>query len=356
MVRSRSRPTTSGFLLLLVALSRSSALEVSPDSPCAPKCLDNPNGNVSDVDSSKTFNYNLACHDWEYMGDNSTQVGQKFKDCNNCLKSSEYIDTASDERDVEWFLFNNRGTVDWCLFGRFDNEKDKNITGSSIYKQCKNDCDAIYTSADYTIKKDPASYSFCDYDGNFTADADTCLSCLRKQDGLSILGNILETVQDLCKQKPGRVYDFPDNQEIYTTTPITLSATSSTSPSASPSPSPTPSSGLSTGGIVGIALAGVALVLGVILYFLRKRKNKNKSKQMAVAQGENGYGNLNTHGPGYGAPAGNYAYNPMAQSQKERYAHQPPIANVEQPGPAELGAQRPVTELPGGDVPGPIRH
>ena len=123
------------------------------------------------------------------MGDNSTQVGQKFKDCNNCMKSSEYLDTTSDERDVQWFLFNNRAVIDWCLFGRFAEEKNENITDSSIYKQCQNDCNAIYSSADFNIKSEPESYSYCDYDGNFTAKADTCLSCLRRQDGLTILGN-----------------------------------------------------------------------------------------------------------------------------------------------------------------------
>jgi hypothetical protein len=79
--------------------------------------------------------------------------------------------------------------VYWCLFGRFAEEENKNISQSSIYKTCNNKCNKIYDAADYTIKKNPDSYSFCDYNGNFTADAESCLSCLYGIPGLTILGN-----------------------------------------------------------------------------------------------------------------------------------------------------------------------
>ena len=77
---------------------------------------------------------------------------------------------------------------------------------------------------------------------------------------------------------------------------------------------------------------------------------------MAKAQTENGYGNTNAQGTGYGAPVGNYQYNPIGENQKERYAYQPTIAEAEQPGPAELGAHRPVHELPGGNLPSSGRY
>ena len=103
MALSRTRYTTTTLLLFLSTLGF--ALEVSPDSPCAPKCIDDPRtGNASDVQSSLTFNRDLFCYDWEVIGDNSTQSGQKFKDCNNCLKSSGYAWTTAVERDTNWFL------------------------------------------------------------------------------------------------------------------------------------------------------------------------------------------------------------------------------------------------------------
>ena len=118
---------------------------------------------------------------------------------------------------------------------------------------------------------------------------------------------VLATVQDLCKLKPGMIYNFPKDEEIYTTTAIAFFPTSSNAPSTSSFQSSTlSSSGLSTGRLVGIALVGTALVLGAIQSFLRKRKNRNK--RMPVAQGENGYGHTDAHGPGDGVPVGKYSY------------------------------------------------
>lgn len=94
---------TSIYLLFLTSFT--CALEVSPDSPCSPKCIDDPRtGNASSRDDSLTFNRDLFCFDWEVSGANSTQSGLKFRDCNNCLKSSGYAETTWNERDVGWFL------------------------------------------------------------------------------------------------------------------------------------------------------------------------------------------------------------------------------------------------------------
>ena len=185
----RSSTRSSTWLCLLgVILRLSVGLEVAPDSPCASKCIDAPNGDSSSQSASQTYSYNLGCHDWEYVGDNSTQVGHKFRDCNNCLKGSKYVDSKSKETDVQWFTLNNRATADWCLFGRFGAERDGNTT-SSIQQQCRNDCNPIYNATDYRIRDDVANYTFCDTGGNFTADADKCLGCLRRQSGLTVLGN-----------------------------------------------------------------------------------------------------------------------------------------------------------------------
>ncbi|KAH7075281.1 hypothetical protein FB567DRAFT_536558 [Paraphoma chrysanthemicola] len=341
-MRSRIRYTATSLLVFLSTIS--SALEVSPDSPCAPKCIDDPRtGNASDVASSLTFNRDLFCYDWEVVGNNATQSGQKFKDCNNCMKSSGYAWTTAVERDTNWFLFNNRAVVDWCLFGRFAEEENKNISQSSIYKTCNNKCSQIYDAADYNIKQRPDSYSFCDYSGNFTTDAQSCLTCLYETPGLTILGNVLTTVVDLCKKKPGKVYDVPKDQEIYAATKIALAASSaSASGSASPSSSNTPSTssqsaGLSKGAIAGIvlgALVGIAVILGAVLFLLRRKKNKNKNMAMPVAHEVAG--------------SGSYQYDPVHQSGKGQYAYQQP-AEVEQAHrPAELGGQSTPNELPTG--------
>jgi hypothetical protein len=92
-------------LICLLLATLVSSLEVTVDSPCAPICIDDTaKGNVSDPRASLTFNRDLFCYDWEVDGSNSTIAGRKFKECNNCLKSSGYKSDKVDERDVTWFV------------------------------------------------------------------------------------------------------------------------------------------------------------------------------------------------------------------------------------------------------------
>ncbi|KAF1919444.1 hypothetical protein BDU57DRAFT_512541 [Ampelomyces quisqualis] len=185
---TRIRMTRIAIFLALPAISL--ALEVSPNSPCAAKCIDDARtGDVANRSSSLTFSTDLFCHDWEVVGSNSTQNGQKLKDCNNCLKSSGYGSDEWPETDRGWFMFNNRAIVDWCLFGRFAEESNPNKTETSIYKTCNSSCNRLYNAADYQVKSNPDSYNFCDNSGNFTSDADSCLQCLYDTPGLTILGN-----------------------------------------------------------------------------------------------------------------------------------------------------------------------
>jgi hypothetical protein len=84
---------------------------------------------------------------------------------------------------------NNHSVIDWCLFGRFAEESNKNISMSSIYANCNNGCNKLYIGADYTVRSAPDSYNSCDSAGNFTKDAESCLDCLYETPGLTMLGN-----------------------------------------------------------------------------------------------------------------------------------------------------------------------
>jgi hypothetical protein len=158
------------------------------------------------------------------------------------------------------------------------------------------------------------------------------------------VSTVLATVVDLCKKKPGKVYDFPKDQEIYAATKIALADTSaSASGSATPTSSNSTSSGLSRGVIAGIvlgALVGIAVILGAILLLLRRKKNKNKNAAMPVSH--------EVGGTAYVGP-GNYEYNPMGQSGKEQYAYQPAGAEHANTR-AELRGQVTPNELSAGDL------
>lgn len=355
MPRSRLRCSTA--VLLGLFWTCVNALEVSPDSPCSSKCIDQDNGNPSWRNQSLTFNPMLPCYNWQYSGDNSTAAGLKFQTCQECQLRSGYRTTFTDEgtsyteQDTTWFLFNNKGAVDWCLFGRFAEEQNKNISASSIYQRCSSSCSKIRSSIDYNVKSDPGSFDFCAHntDANFTADAADCADCLYQYEDLTILGNVLSTVRDMCAKKPGANYTLPESVDVYSAQRVNLSGNeTSPTPSASPSPSATPppsastttsSSGLSKGAIAGIVLGGLlALIalLGLALFLLKRRKNS--ARRAEVAKGEE----LEATAPW---PPGFH----QAQAGKEGFGHGG-VAEAEAGTgtalPVELGDGRGRSELP----------
>lgn len=91
--------------------------------------------------------------------------------------------------DLTCAIVNNKAVVDWCIFGRFAEENNDQVSSTFPYRECNTACQAIYQSIDYKIKSDTLSYSFCDYQGNFSTEADACTSCLYNSTGLTILGN-----------------------------------------------------------------------------------------------------------------------------------------------------------------------
>lgn len=87
-------------LLAIFALSGlASALQVTPNSPCASICQDQPQFDVSAPASSNTRNSDIVCHDSAYS---STETGRKFKDCMTCLQQSTF--SQGSENDQMWFL------------------------------------------------------------------------------------------------------------------------------------------------------------------------------------------------------------------------------------------------------------
>lgn len=108
MLRSHIR--LSAVALLATLSEPTLSLEVSPNSPCASKCLDSNTGNASWRNQSLTFNDMLPCYNWEYSGDNSTAVAIKFASCQECQMRSGWQTSGKDgdvnysEKDSTWFL------------------------------------------------------------------------------------------------------------------------------------------------------------------------------------------------------------------------------------------------------------
>ena len=175
------------------------AIQVSPDSPCAPVCIDNPNSNVTDPDASTTFGSDITCIDEHY---GNTPKGQKFVSCLNCLQTSTA--SSSGESDQEWFLCtlkqdhpfkklltlsdNLRYTLDSCLFG-FDNASDAK---SSVCTTSKS-CGPLQTALENgnLVPTNESEYSYCTANGNAFRGSylRSCESCFKESDDQQYLRN-----------------------------------------------------------------------------------------------------------------------------------------------------------------------
>lgn len=85
-------------LSLVFLLSSTTAIQVTPGSPCASVCLDSPDGGSARA-ASTTNSSDIVCDDVDYF---SSSTGQKFKDCITCLQTSNAV--SGEEDDVSWFL------------------------------------------------------------------------------------------------------------------------------------------------------------------------------------------------------------------------------------------------------------
>jgi len=96
---------TMARLSFLVAVSacllvrQSVSLQVTPNSPCASICIDDPNQDVSDPETSSTQGNDIVCSDSSYS---TSPVGKKFESCVSCLQNSGA--SASGETDQDWFI------------------------------------------------------------------------------------------------------------------------------------------------------------------------------------------------------------------------------------------------------------
>lgn len=86
-------------LLLFAFVDLSSALQVTPNSPCSKLCL-------NDAGLSSISGADITCND----KDHSKASGQKFRKCIECLQTSSF--GTDDENDQGWLIYNLRFAAD----------------------------------------------------------------------------------------------------------------------------------------------------------------------------------------------------------------------------------------------------
>ncbi|KAI1198484.1 hypothetical protein F5X97DRAFT_148000 [Nemania serpens] len=248
--------------LLGLLISYSTALQVTPNSPCASFCINSEGDDVSDPNSSTTTNKDITCLDSEY----TSRAGQKYQRCMSCLQDSTF--SQGSESDQLWFLYNLRYTFDNCIFG-FPNATGNPSTPCSTSTAC-GALESALTSDN--LRSNNLDYSYCDVDGGVMTSTSVtkCTSCVAASDDQGFLVNYLVALEAGCNQRstPGGAIGLSDT--VFSTTQINAIDPVS---KASKDNQPT----LPTTTIVGIAVAAVVVILAIAgFFFVRHRKSRNR--------------------------------------------------------------------------------
>lgn len=188
----------------LAASQVASALQVSPNSPCASVCVDSIDDDVSDPSSSTTTGSDITCQNDNYL---VTPKGMKFKECMECLQGSTY--SQGSESDQMWFLCklpsyspddafcrhlaankypfkdNLRYTFDHCVFA-FGNASGIDIGPCATSAAC-GPLEGGLTSDGLDASK-ATPYGYCD--SSLTGEySEVCLDCVAADGSKSYLAN-----------------------------------------------------------------------------------------------------------------------------------------------------------------------
>ena len=93
-----AKSTITFLLAAVLAITSTTALQVTPNSQCSSVCLDQLDKDKSDPNASNTAGSDIICHDDGY----ASPVGQKYKQCLDCLQNSS--DKSTTESDLQWYF------------------------------------------------------------------------------------------------------------------------------------------------------------------------------------------------------------------------------------------------------------
>ncbi|ODA84071.1 hypothetical protein RJ55_02589 [Drechmeria coniospora] len=205
--------------VLFLAISRVLfALQVTPGSPCALRCLDSPTGDEFKASDSNTNTSDIACQDREFL---TTDKGIKFKTCLECLETSSKVDGG--ESDLKWYIYSLRYSLGTCLFGQ--PQPPPNFTLDSA---CNIDkaCRPLRTplTADRLLPVSNGAFDYCTAnDGLFMGPNLTpCILCLQVTEGQAYLSNFLAALEAGCRQNPQDGSILRLRGSVFATKPLTM--------------------------------------------------------------------------------------------------------------------------------------
>ncbi|ROW06122.1 hypothetical protein VMCG_04646 [Cytospora schulzeri] len=250
-----------------VLASSASAILVTQGSTCDTQC-----GNVL----SATTDPDIECDQNNY----GSSAGTVLKNCMNCELSSTYYDTASNQSDQQWLLYNARYAVSHCVWHQSGN-----------YDVCRTSraCGPLQDAIEYgNLSSNVGEYDYC---GNWAWSdfVDACVSCLRTSDGGDYLGNMVVLLQVGCDQRPKPGATVAVKGGIFSTTQMNETTPTPTNSWVNPINNSGP---ISLGAKVGIAIGGFCFLLIVAGFFIvcnGRRRRRAFLRKLEMRQREAGW-------------------------------------------------------------------
>ncbi|KAK6836698.1 hypothetical protein PG987_007193 [Apiospora arundinis] len=266
-------------LFLSIYHSTSNALQVAPNSPCASVCVDSNDLDHSDPNSSNTLNKDISCHDKDYA---NTASGQKFRRCLSCLQDSTF--SQGSETDQGWFLYNLRYTFDYCIFG-YPNATGIESTPCSTSTACGG-LESSLTGDELNVARGLQPYGFCAANGGAMVNSETqiqkCVSCVSASQDQKYLANYMVALQAGCAQQPAPGTAIGLNDTVFSSHRIGMVDPKTSAGASGSHHDEKPV--LATPALVGIAIGGAVLLLGIAgLIFVRHRTRRNRRQRLAAS-------------------------------------------------------------------------
>ncbi|KAK4203253.1 hypothetical protein QBC40DRAFT_26675 [Triangularia verruculosa] len=308
-----------------------SALQVTPNSPCASKCLDSNDLDTSDPNSSNTRNADIVCEDSKY----SSAKGTKWQTCMSCLETSTF--SQGGESDTMWFLYNLRYAAAYCVFG-YPNGTSIGLDVCTTTKACGPLRDGVQDGL--LDQRNMTAYSYCKAGGGGAGDLSNyegCVSCVAPHGSANYLSNYFRAMEAGCAQQPAPGVPLGLNETVFSHNRITLVDPLARKDEGDSAPA------IGTTTIIGIVAGVVVLLLvagGFAFVCLRKRRNKTRR---ASAQADF-YSNFGIGGHGHGhRPKSSISFQCQTHMMSPRFwpgAAEEGVSPATEQSPTDTQAQR----------------
>ncbi|KAI9931007.1 hypothetical protein ASPWEDRAFT_102057 [Aspergillus wentii DTO 134E9] len=258
-------PSSRSTMILVVAILLLShftpvvlGLSTAAGSPCESVCH---------RETTNTTSSEIVCLDRQYNG---TTKGNNFQSCVDCQLKSSYVDSTTQETDVQWGLYNLRYAFTSCVYG-FPQQV------ANISSPCVVSCDTLSPALNNNLLS-PDESTFDTLCGS-TAFADnvidTCQFCYNLTTTQVYLANFLESIRYNChiRNPTGTAFDISPGR-IFTQSllPSTLAFQNSGS-----------SGNTNLALVIALPIMGFVILVGAsamcCFFFIRWRRREARRKR-----------------------------------------------------------------------------